>query len=479
MRNSIKLAFTIFTVLFLFPGCTDNDDNLLPNEIRVYDFIWKGMNSYYYWQQDVADLSDSSFGSQDDLNNFYRTYSDPTVFFNHLRIDQGPIDRFSVIFSDYRDLQNVLQGTSKSNGVVYGLKYKTGSTNELFGWVKYILPNTDASTKNIHRGTIFYAVDGISLTISNYKQLLANDNYTLNLADYDSGNITPNSQSVSLQKNEYSVNPVYITKIIPIDASHKAGYLMYNGFYSGYETQLNNTFAVLSNAGVTDLILDLRYNSGGSINTATRLASMITGQFNGQIFAKQQWNAKQQSQIDPNNLLNLFSNTLDDGVALNSLSMTKVFVITSASTASASELVINCLKPYIQVIQIGDVTIGKNVGSVTLYDSPDFSFNHINPNHRYAMQPIVLKTLNKENFGDYETGLVPNHTLLEDIGNLYILGNLNEPLLNLAISRVQIGNKMSVPNNNFKKFEDVSSINDFETDMYLENVPNGILKTLK
>ena len=72
-----------------------------------------------------------------------------------------------------------------------------------------------------------------------------------------------------------------------------------------------------------------------------------------------------------------------------------MYVLTTKSSASASELLINGLKPYIDVIQIGDVTTGKNVGSVTLYDSPNFGTQNRNPSHRYAMQPIVLKIVDK------------------------------------------------------------------------------------
>ena len=60
------------------------------------------------------------------------------------------------------------------------------------------------------------------------------------------------------------------------------------------------------------------------------------------------------------------------------------------------------------MVQIGDITVGKNVGSVTLYDSPTFGKENRNPNHRYAMQPLVLKIVNGVGFGDYQSGLVPN-----------------------------------------------------------------------
>ncbi|MGK4567438.1 S41 family peptidase [Flavobacterium sp. 3HN19-14] len=113
----------------------------------------------------------------------------------------------------------------------------------------------------------------------------------MNFADYDGGNFTPNGASVNLTKTELTENPVFIKKVIPV-GTHKVAYLMYNGFTANFDSQLNAAFGEFTAAGATDLVLDLRYNGGGSVKTATRLASMITGQFTGQLFAKEQWNAK-------------------------------------------------------------------------------------------------------------------------------------------------------------------------------------------
>jgi len=106
------------------------------------------------------------------------------------------------------------------------------------------------------------------------------------------------------------------------------------------------------------------------------------------------------------------------------------------------------------VIQIGDVTVGKNVGSTTLYDSPDFSASNRNPNHKYAMQPLVIKTINKVGFGDYQNGLIPTISLTEDIGNLSQLGNINEPLLSTALGHISANGRMmkSNPTKTFDTF---------------------------
>jgi C-terminal processing protease CtpA/Prc len=258
---------------------------------------------------------------------------------------------------------------------------------------------------------------------------------------------------------------------------------MYNGFYANYDTQLNDAFGALKSQGITDLVLDLRYNGGGSVQTSARLASMITGNFTGQVFAKQQWNAKIESYFaanDPESLKNLFTDKIGT-TAINSVGMTKIYILTSAGTASASELVINGLKPYITVIQIGAITTGKNVGSVTLYDSPDFGKTNRNPNHRYAMQPIVLKIVNASGFGDYQSGLIPDFELKETISNLDVLGSSTEPLLSLAIGKITGTKRMkqSVPGLELEYFKDSKSINGIQNQMYLEKAPEGLLKALE
>jgi carboxyl-terminal processing protease len=248
---------------------------------------------------------------------------------------------------------------------------------------------------------------------------------------------------------------------------------MYNGFYSAYDYQLNEAFGKFKANGITDLVLDFRYNVGGSVQTAIRLASMITGQFNGQLFAKEQWNAKITDYFNktkPEKLINNFVDKIDS-TPINSLNLTKVYILTSKGTASASELVINGLKPYMNVVQIGDFTYGKNVASLTLYDSVDFSKQNINTTHKYAMQPIVFKLSNAAGFGDFTNGLAPTIALEESLQNLGTLGEVTEPLLKAAIANINGISTAKLAQKNKSKFEfygDSKSLTG-RNNMYIEN----------
>lgn len=482
MNKSFKILLVLALLIGSFQACEDMDDKIqtVPG-LEVENFIWKGLNLYYLWQPEVSDLADDRFASQEELNEFLRTKPNPPALFQDLlfkpisKFDRPQaVDRFSVLVNDYRVLENLFAGVSKSNGVEFGLRYKEAGSNVIYGWVRYIIPGSDASAKDIQRGDIFYAVNGTTLTDENYTNLLSAETYTLNMADYAGGAITPNGESVALVKRELTENPVYDARVIPV-GDKKVAYLAYQAFTANFDAQLNAAFGQFLAGGATHLVLDLRYNSGGSILTATRLASMITGQFNGQLFAKQQWNPKLQSIFEadnPGNLVNNFTNSSGSG-AINSLNLDKVYILTTSGTASASELVINGLKPYINVIQIGDVTTGKNVGSVTLYDSPNFSKNNRSSKHRYAMQPLVLKTINKDGFGDYQNGLAPDIPILESIGNLGVLGDVNEPLLAAALTHISSSGRIirQTPLKDDLEFTHSKEMRRFATDMYIEGLP--------
>lgn len=482
MKTSFKFTLLLFIAVFAFQSCQDNDDVAAPANLEIQNFIWKGLNQYYLWQADVPNLGDDKFKGQTALNTFLSGYPEPEKLFNALRVDKT-IDRFSWIVDDYLELEGTLQGTTKNDGVDFGLSKKPGSTTEIFGYVRYIIANSDASTKPIKRGDFFTAVNGTQLTLSNYESLLfgSNESYTLNLANYNGTTIVANGKSVALTKTVLSENPILINKVIP-SGSHKIGYLMYNGFYANYDTQLNDAFAYLKSQGVTSLVLDLRYNGGGSVQTATRLASMITGQFTGTVFAKQQWNKKINDYFEAENpaaLYNYFTDKIGT-TAINSLKLTKVYILTSSNTASASELVINGLEPHINVIQIGDVTVGKNVGSVTLYDSPTFGSEKRNPKHKYAMQPIVFKTVNSTGFGDYFNGLQPDFLQKETLSTYGVLGETSEPLLSTAIGKItgtsrMLNQKTGV---DFELIKDSKSTKRIQNQMYIEKAPEGLLKAL-
>ena len=428
-----KVPFLLLIVSLSLTGCfEDQDDNLVQastNEIN--DFIWRGLNFFYLYKADTPELADDAFDTEDDYQNFISSYDSPESFFDYLKSSQDP---FSILVDDYNVLENELAGVSMSNGMEYGLVlYPDGSPN-VFGYVRYVLPNTDASSKGMERGMIFNTVDGQQLTDTNFSELLAPNSYVIGLADFDGSTVIPTGETISLIKSEYAENPIYRHEILEVNGV-KIGYLLYNAFTNEYDNSLNTVFGEFKSAGINALVLDLRYNGGGSVRTATYLASMITGNFAGQVFYSEEWNAERQTDYAEDGL---FVDSFSGGGALNTLNLNQVHILTSNSTASASELVMNGLEPYIDVVQIGTNTRGKFQASFLLYDAPapNFSRSEANPGHTYAMLPLVFKTANASGFTDYTNGLIPDLELAEDYSNLGVLGNQNEPLLSAAISDI-------------------------------------------
>lgn len=457
----MKKLYTLFFILpFLFTGCSNDDDGNgqvgfeVGAELAVEDFIWDAMNYWYLWQPDVPNLADNRFSSQGAYENFISGFSSPeSLFYNicnrHSNIvgNNNAIDRFSYITDNYNELLNSQQGIFKTNGVEFGLVLFANS-EDIYGYVRYIIPGSDAASKNIQRGDIFTGVDGQTLNLNNYIDLLfgSNDTYTLNMADIDNNVITPNGQEVTLTKTELTENPVYIAKTIDVSGT-KVGYLMYNAFTGDFDNALNAAFGQFKSEGVTELVLDLRYNPGGSVASAVALSSMITGQFVNQIFLKAQWSPKVSKTLSAGDLESRFVSNTRTGQSINSLNLNKVHILALRSSASASELVINGLEPYINVIHIGGTTRGKNEFSITLGDNRNTdragrpflipnNLSGLNPSHTYAIQPLVGKNENANGNSDYTSGLVPDIALTEDLSNLGILGDENEPLLARALQEI-------------------------------------------
>ena len=490
MKPILKSILFLCLLSFFLQSCEDEDDVRTPAQLQVNDFVWKGLNELYLWQGDVANLADDRFSSQEELNSYLEGYSNPEDLFQDLlnkpvsKYPSNAIDRFSWIVSDYTVLEQELGGITKNNGVDFRLTRVAEGSNDVVGYVRYIIPNSDASSKAIKRGDFFTSVNGTKLTVSNYKSLLVDpDSYTLDFADYNGTAFVLNGKSVALTKTVLEENPILINKVINT-GGHKIAYLMYNGFYAEYDSKLNQAFQGFKNEGATDLVLDLRYNGGGSVRTSTRLASMITGQFEGKIFSKRQYNFKQMAGMTADDLEVLNERFVKDidGTPVNSLNLSTVYILTTSSTASASELIINGLKPYINVVQIGETTTGKNVGSVTLYDSPTFTKRNVNPNHKYAMQPLVFKISNASDFGDYTQGLVPTYVQLEYFRSYGVLGDTAEPLLNMAISKITGAAAKKVQNDHglvLPYISDSKKMNGLRNEMYIDGNAGEFIKTLK
>ena len=465
MKN---LKYLLLSFAFIFNTSCFNDDldDNIASSRDINDFIWKGMNLWYFWQQEesLPDLADDRFTTNEEYTTYLDGFDSPEALFESLLFNE---DRFSIITSNYNDLINSLNGVSLSNGMEFGLARIDGGS-ELLGFVQYVVPNSNAASQNVERGMLFRTVDGTNLNENNFGSLLFGENtsYTIGLADIVNDEIVVNGNEITLLKQTLTENPILINEVYEIEGI-KIGYLMYNSFNDEFDNQLNAVFAEFASENIDELILDLRYNLGGSVGTTIRLSSMITGQYTGDVFLRSVYNDKLNEVLSEEDRERNFVNELADGSAINSLNLNSLYVLAQGSSASASELLINSLSasPYLgnNLVHIGDVTVGKNEFSTVLLDAPDCAFvltencsGPINPNHTYGMLPLLGRNANADGFFEFTDGLNPDITFEEDISNLGVLGDVTEPLLERAIQEI-IGTRASVNNTINTNFKTITS----------------------
>ena len=475
----------LFTLLCgsLMTSCSEDmddvvDDGVLddPENVEIEDFIYRGMDEIYLYKPDIPELADDYFANDDEYYEYLVAWDSPAdLFYSGMVASQ---DRFSYITDDYIELENSFSGISQTTGVDYRL-YRFSNSNDVFGVVRYIVPGSNAEGTAIERGDLFTEVNGESLTVSNYASLLSSPSVTFTLAEINDNMVSNTGEEVTIATSEVTENPVLIQEVLEVEGL-KIGYLMYNSFVADFDQQLNNAFAYFASENIEHLVLDLRYNGGGRVSSATALASMITGSYTGEIFAKQQWNEDYQNYFlatDPDRLFNYFTDELQGGTALNQLNLTDLYVIGTSSTASASELVINGLKPYIDVYLIGNTTTGKSQASVTLYDSSNFGRTNANPNHTYAIQPLVYESVNADDIVVPYDGIDPDVEIEESLSNLGVLGDASEPMLAAAINAIT-GNTAAVQamtrqrEFNYQEFEERASLQPNYKRMYIDELPS-------
>lgn len=448
-EGNMKKLFLPLLLIMLTVACSSDDDvvekiteteKIDPADIEVESFIYAGMNEVYLYKADVPTLADDYFPTWSKKAEFLASSSSPEALYEDLQAD---FDKFSFMHHDYEELEKYFSGVSKSNGMDYGLGYVEKGSNAVIGFVRYVLPGTSAEQAGLKRGDIFTEIDGTKLNDQNYQSLLSRESYTIDINRIENGQITATGNTIDLVKSEYTEDPVFLSEVLEIDG-RKIGYLVYNGFTATeeFDSKLNAVFGEFKSAGISDLVLDLRYNGGGDVETAVDLAGMITGQFENEIFIKEYWNEKYQNAWPAESYLTRFDSTIRTGEQTNSLLLPKVYVIATWSSASASELIINGLEPHIDVVHVGDTTRGKFQASTTLYDSPNFwkydkdNNWHVNPNHKYVIQPLIFKSANAAGKTDFVDGLFPDITIEERLSDYGILGDPNEPLLKAAINDI-------------------------------------------
>ncbi|MDP2338799.1 MAG: S41 family peptidase [Bacteroidota bacterium] len=480
-RLSYKIIVQYFLISgLLFTGCRKNDPipEIIPQANEINTFVYNGLKDYYLWNGQIDALSNKKYQDKDSLNAFLNKYTDPKALFTSLLYKYKEIDKWSFLVDNSKTIDDWISGISKTMGYDFMLG-RIGSSDNLFGFVRYVMKGSPAEAAGMKRGDIFLNVNDQQLTVSNYQTLLfATETYKLGFATITNNTISPNSRTVNMTAIELQENPINKDTIF-LSNNQKIGYLVYNGFNADFDIELNNVFKKFKDANINQLVLDLRYNGGGSVQSSIYLASMIYGTDPSKIFAHAQYNSGVQDYFvntyGSGALNDYFTSTIsattkNAATSITSLNLQKIYIIVSDNTASASELLINGLKPYMKVTVVGINTVGKYTGSMTVKDWD--SNGNVNPNHSWAMQPIIVKYANSNGVSDFINGLTPDIFAEEDIANLIPFGDPNEKLLSfvladmkgisitgMVLKSAQIGLKKVADSRDFKPFANEMYIN--------------------
>lgn len=424
MRKQLHLLLAISGVMFtlLFTSCKGEDRrDEYKSATSINEWIYESMKTNYLWN--------TTLPTRDNLN----FYKEPIPFFTSLlSSNELKNGRYYSTISE-KPLTTKAIDEKSSYGCEFTL-YKISTS--FFARILYVLPQSPAEVAGLRRGDWVILANDKEITDKNYNIMLTGGGVKLT-----TGTIKIIGSTVSFTKDRelnleaaraVDDNPVLVKKVLTSQTNRKVGYLMYTSFKAGienvsndvrYENALKQAFAEFKLAGVNEFVLDLRYNPGGLIRISQLMATMLAPQSAlGKIFCTNKFNS---TSIVKEEVYAFDASKIGSGANLN---LSKLYVLVSNHTASASELVINGLMPYMPVTLIGTQTEGKNLSSRRIES----------PLYNWILQPIIGQLYNSLNFTDYSKGFIPNFIIDENKDNntLMPLGDNNEPLLKKALAYI-------------------------------------------
>ena len=304
-------------------------------------------------------------------------------------------------------------------------------------FVEYVYKNAASGLAGVQRGWYISQINGSPIGYDNASVKILNDVFfgTGTTASFTFTKQDGTTVPLNLTKAPYSANSVLYNNVLTIGAK-KVGYLVFNQFFAHPSvTELTTVFNDFTSKGINELVVDLRYNHGGSTATQDTLADLIapasadtktmyTYLFNDSLQADK-FPLLQKKMGFGNGSFLPSSNTQIFTKVGGVTALKRVFFIVSSQTASASELLINNLRPYMDVKLLGDTTYGKPVGffPISIFD--------------YAIYPISFKTVNSVGSAEYYDGFAPDHLTPDGVN--FNWGDVTEPSLSSALSYINTG----------------------------------------
>jgi carboxyl-terminal processing protease len=375
MKN---LHWIIGIVLLGSYACDPKEDPVPdPSGLGVKSAIFESMSEWYLWNEELPSVADySKFDSNEELLE---------------AIKFKPLDRFS-----YLTTQEEFNNSFVGKNAGHGFGYAFGGDGKLY--ISFVFEESPAGKDGWKRGWEITHING--KPISEYQT--SGGAYDFKLGEPDPGVTNtftfklPDGKTATRSnvKAEYQSNSVLEKKIFDLNGK-KVGYWAYQSFKAtaglspAQSKEVKTSMEFFQNSGIQDLIIDLRYNGGGSVAVAEQIVNnLIQASNSGKLMYVNKYNKLKSSLASNRNF-----------AKIGSINLNRVIFITSRGSASASELVINILDAYLDVVLIGDNTYGKPVGSFPL--SP---YNKVLRNNNVELVPITFAIANAEGKADYFEG---------------------------------------------------------------------------
>lgn len=393
-------------VVSLLCSCEKNKDNKVVTPEMAKDTLYYIMNDWYFWADDMPRVD-------------RRAYDNPYDLLEAMRYRE--LDKWSFV-DDYESFMSDMQGDFFGHGI------STGLDTEGNARIAIIYNKSPLYARGVRRGWIVKSINGYDIATV----IRQNDNDSYNRA------FGPSSAEFVFEKPDGTTVTINSSKaaftantVLHYDTIHLSsgitGHIVFESFIESSKEELIEAFDFFKKNNVTDLILDLRYNGGGYLDVAQTLASYIIGNgFTTNTFTKLRYR-------DIRSRYNVINYFVDTDYPLN---LSKVVIISSRSTASASEAVINGLEPFINVVQVGDTTYGKPMGM----DGWQCGF-------KYIFYPVTFKLVNANDLGEYYEGLPPEILANDDITHDF--GDREENCLSKAINYLET---LKIPSNDAKGY---------------------------
>lgn len=398
MRTTLNLLILSVGIIFI-TSCKDDDSldsgKYVKDTLNVNKELVRLMRDYYFWNNQIQNVNPT-------------LYATPVELMEALKI--CPPDRWSYVTK--RTELEAFYDQSVYIGFGFGSGFTTN--NDLF--ITFTFKNSPLTSLGIDRGWQIVSIDGRTPTPNNYYELMGPDNIGIErtfVFKSPSGNL----ETYTIEKKELQINTVLVDSIYNLN-SKKIGYFALSSFTDGSKSEFDKIFSKFKSEEIDELVVDLRYNGGGQTEPSSYLANLIGGEIaSGKIFAEFYHNGYH---VDLNQRIT-FSTTS------NSLSINRVIFITSNASASASEMLINGLDPFVDVVVVGEKTQGNPVGM--------YIFTFKDPSIDWAFVPVCFIVRNAKSYGEYYEGLPVDLIAADDVS--LPLGDINEASLNAALNYIE------------------------------------------